>query len=91
MDLPKDAVTRAVIQDLTHRANVGLQKYGTTLADNNSDDFLQHMYEELLDAAQYIKKEMLTRDTIQELVASYPIYDAELGRVVRSIFSGKKQ
>lgn len=52
----KDDITAQVILDLAKRAEVGLKKYGTTLEDNNTDDFTQHLYEELLDAAQYSKK-----------------------------------
>ena len=38
------------------RSCVGIDKYKTTLQDNNKDDFLQHLKEELMDAALYIQK-----------------------------------
>jgi len=35
---------------------VGMSKYNTTLKSNNTDNFLLHLQEELLDAANYIEK-----------------------------------
>ncbi len=46
---------------------------------------LQHAYEEALDLAQYLKKEITTLNTIQDLVKQYP-NDAELGNIVRKIY-----
>jgi hypothetical protein len=82
----KDAITAAVMQDLKSRADLGLKKYNTTLEQNNKDNFMNHLYEELLDAAQYCKKEITTQDTIQDLVKKYP-NDAELGSLIRKIYS----
>lgn len=44
-----------VIADLVKREETGLKKYGTTVdrKDLSSADWLQHQYEELLDAALY--------------------------------------
>lgn len=52
-----DPVVEAVRKDLLDRSNVGIQKYGTTLADNKCDlrAKLQHAYEECLDQANYLK------------------------------------
>ena len=86
--LPADGITAAVMQDLCSRAERGLKKYNTTLEENNTDDFLQHLYEELLDAAQYIKKEIVILNTIQDLVRKHP-NDSELGEEVRKLY-GKK-
>jgi hypothetical protein len=86
--LPKDGITRAVISDLSDRAERGLNKYSTTLEQNNTDDFLNHLYEELLDAAQYIKKEIVTRETIQQIIKDTP-NNQDLGEKIRKVFSGK--
>ena len=85
---PADPITRSVIEDLRSRAERGLKKYNTTLGENNTDDFLQHLYEELLDAAQYIKKEITIRKNIQQLVEEHP-NDAELGEIIRITFGRK--
>ena len=83
--LPKDSITCAVMEDLKHRADRGLQKYNTTLGENNKDDFMNHLYEELLDAAQYIKKEQSFTPTIQKLIFETP-NNQELGALIRKIY-----
>ena len=47
--------TDLVIRDLLRREEFGLQKYGKYLHKHTNEDMLQHLYEELLDAAVYIK------------------------------------
>lgn len=46
-----------VIEDLKSREAKGLKTYGTTLdnAGLSQEELMQHLYEELLDAALYIK------------------------------------
>jgi hypothetical protein len=88
LERPQDNVTWEVINDLTQRAKVGFKKYGTTLESNNHQNMIQHAYEEALDLAQYLKKEITTRQTIQQLVYDYP-NDQMLGEQIRRIFSSK--
>lgn len=85
IERPKDGITWAVIQDLLQRAERGVNKYNTTLEQNNHDDFLVHLYEELLDAAQYVKKEITVRENLQQLIKKYP-NDADLGEQIRLIY-----
>jgi len=87
MDI-KDEVTKAVVDDLLTRAKRGEDKYSTTLHENNHDNFTQHLYEELLDAAQYCKKQLLVKDAIQDLIQQFP-NDYDLGEVIRATY-GKK-
>ena len=49
---------------------------------------MNHLYEELLDAAQYIKKEQSIIPDIQNLIEQCP-NNMELGSKIRSIY-GKK-
>ena len=84
----KDEITKAVIMDLVSRAKRGYKKYNTTLGENNKDDYMNHLYEELLDAAQYIKKEMSVIPEIQKLIKQYP-NDADLGEQIRLIYGQK--
>jgi len=53
-------MTDKIVEDLKKefdiRSCVGIDKYKTTLQDNNRDNFLQHLKEELMDAALYIQK-----------------------------------
>lgn len=85
----KDKITLSVIDDLESRAKRGFKKYNTTLDENNHQNMLQHAYEEALDMAQYLKKEITTLSTVQDLVIKYP-NDAELGEQIRKIY-GQKQ
>jgi hypothetical protein len=85
IDTPKDTITTSVMEDLKLRADRGLQKYNTTLGENNKDDFMNHLYEELLDAAQYIKKEQSFIPTMQKLIFETP-NDQELGILIRKIY-----
>jgi hypothetical protein len=80
--LTKDQITNLVIEDLTTRAERGYKKYSTTLYENNHQNMLQHAYEEALDMAQYLKKEITALNTIQDLVNQYP-NDADLGEQLR--------
>lgn len=53
---PKDAIVAKVIEAYKTRSEIGIAKYGTTLENNNTDDFLQHLQEELMDATLYVEK-----------------------------------
>jgi hypothetical protein len=82
----RDKITEAVIEDLKSRSERGIKKYNTTLSENNHQNMLQHGYEEALDLAQYLKKEITTLNTIQDLVKQYP-NNMELGAVIRNTYS----
>ena len=57
-----ESATTEVIKELRKRECVGLQKYGKSLNVATTEDMMQHLLEELLDAACYIKTEMMKRD-----------------------------
>jgi hypothetical protein len=80
-----DKITEAVISDLRDRSKRGINKYNTTLDQNNKDDFMNHLYEELLDAAQYVKKEMSIIPEIQKMIRENP-NNQELGEIIRNKF-----
>jgi hypothetical protein len=82
---PDDSITKAVISDLNSRADRGWSKYNTTLGQNNHENMLQHAYEEALDLAQYLKKEITTLNTVQDLVKQYP-NNQELGAKIRALY-----
>lgn len=56
IEMKRDRIVEGVIEKFRSRSEVGIKKYGTTLADNNTDDFLNHLQEELMDAILYIEK-----------------------------------
>ena len=54
----RDPIIEKVVDQLVSRSDVGYKKYGVTLEDDlgELDKWLQHLQEELLDAANYIEK-----------------------------------
>ena len=55
-ELTRDKIVLSVMRELNERSKVGIKKYGTTLEENNSDDFFKHLQEELMDAVLYLEK-----------------------------------
>jgi hypothetical protein len=51
-----------VLEDMKQRDLLGLTRYGTRLQAHNGRDSLKDVYEELLDAAVYIRTLMFERD-----------------------------
>ena len=51
-----DVIVERVKRKFDQRSVVGQNKYGTTLEENNKDDYLNHLQEELMDAVLYIEK-----------------------------------
>ncbi len=56
-----DPVIEILKQKFDERSQAGINKYGTTLADNNHDDFLMHLLEEQMDSCAYLMKLILDR------------------------------
>ena len=54
----QDTIIKKVIDKLSSRSQVGIEKYGTTLDrdDLSTKEWLQHLQEELMDACGYIEK-----------------------------------
>jgi hypothetical protein len=52
----EDQIVQQVVDSFQQRSKVGIEKYGTTLHENNTDDFLEHLQQELMDATLYIQK-----------------------------------
>jgi len=51
-----DPIVEQVKDFFDKRSEVGIKKYGTTLYENNKDNFLDHLREELHDAILYLTK-----------------------------------
>jgi hypothetical protein len=82
----KDEIVKQVLDKFQSRSDVGVRKYGTTLETNNTDNFLNHLQEELMDATLYIQKLIDQNRAITELVKSIP-NNAELGANIRRMVS----
>lgn len=58
----KPAIQDLVMQDMLARKLLGQQRYGTPLQPHNGRDMMQDLYEELLDACNYIRGAIYERD-----------------------------
>lgn len=58
MDITKDKIVLDVMNKYNNRSKLGIEKYKTTLKDNNLElrQWLIHIQEELMDATLYIEK-----------------------------------
>lgn len=57
----EDSITLDVIKDLKERERFGALKYGKFLTHHTTEDTLNHLYNELLDAALYVRVEIKKR------------------------------
>ena len=67
----EDPIVKQVTDKINQRSQVGIKKYKTTLAENNTDDFLTHLQEELFDASLYIEKLKEQKDNYFLLLGRY--------------------
>jgi hypothetical protein len=56
------AIQDLVMADVAKRKEQGITKYGTALQPHNGRDALVDLYQELLDACQYIRQLLFERD-----------------------------
>ena len=82
----QDKIVENDRQKLWERSQVGIKKYNTTLDENNHDNYLNHLQQELMDAANYIEKLLVQRTNITDLVKIYS-NNQELGEIIRKIYS----
>ena len=56
--MKKDEIVEKVINEFRARSERGIEKYGTTLQENELSplEWLKHLQEELMDAVLYIEK-----------------------------------
>jgi hypothetical protein len=80
----RDKIVETVINKYEDRSYIGIAKYGTTLEENNKDNYLKHLQEELMDATLYLEKIMFLNKEITRLVKDHP-NDCELGMLIRNM------
>lgn len=73
----RDEIVEKVVDKFYERSQTGITKYGTTLEQNNKDNFFNHALEESMDLSLYLMK-------IMEVVKSTP-NDQELGAKIRQM------
>jgi hypothetical protein len=79
-----DQIVLEVIEKYAQRSEIGINKYGTTLEQNNHDNYLKHLQEELMDATLYLQKLISFDKEITKLVRDHP-NDTELGMKIRNL------
>jgi hypothetical protein len=64
LPIPSDSpdVQSMVIDDLIQRRQLGIARYGTPLQPGNGRDAFRDLYEEILDAACYLRQLIAERD-----------------------------
>ena len=71
----QDKIVEQVVDKYYERSQVGITKYGTTLENNNKDNYLLHAQEEAMDLSLYLQK-------LIEIVRDTP-NDEQLGEKIR--------
>ena len=79
-----DHIVESVVWKFQKRSELGISKYGTTLQQNNKDNYLLHLQQELMDATLYIEKLMHLEQELTILVKKHP-NDSELGYAIRKM------
>ena len=69
----EDKIVLQVIDEFKKRSEAGIKKYGTTLEQNDNDDFIQHLREELMDAILYLTKVKHERIMKSEKIVKYTL------------------
>ena len=80
----KDVIVEQVVDKYQRRSELGILKYGTTLAQNNKDNYLVHLQQELMDASLYIEKLLSLEREITILVNKH-LNNEDLGEAVRRL------
>jgi hypothetical protein len=78
-----DQVVENVVNKYYQRSEIGAKKYGTTLYENDKDNYLKHLQEELMDATLYLQKLMDMKEELTILVNTFG-NDADLGAAIRN-------
>lgn len=67
----EDKIVTQIVDKFKQRSKIGIKKYNTTLAENNTDDFYEHLSEELMDSLLYLQKIKEQKDTYFLLLGRY--------------------
>ena len=67
----EDKIVTQIVEKFKQRSEIGIKKYNTTLAENNTDDFYEHLSEELMDSLLYLQKIKEQKDTYFLLLGRY--------------------
>jgi hypothetical protein len=85
----RDTVVQGVCADLRARSELGLKKYGIGLDANGNThrQRLQHLYEELLDGANYIKGAIMQLDGVLDAATAPAAPEADIKELAKRIYA----
>jgi hypothetical protein len=81
-----DNVVDNVRAKLLERSKIGIRKYGTTLQQNNKDNYIEHAQMEAMDLCNYLEKLLIQKEDIKQIIQNYP-NDEQLGEYIRAKYS----
>jgi hypothetical protein len=70
-EIKEDKIVTKIVEKFKQRSEIGIKKYNTTLEENNTDDFFEHLSEELMDSLLYLQKIKEQKDTYFKLLGRY--------------------
>lgn len=85
-NIATDNIVESVVDTFRDRSKFGVAKYGTTLQDNDSDDFLKHLQEELMDATLYIEKLRTAKSFLTKTEEPPTVSSSQLSQYLHSIY-----
>lgn len=85
-NISTDNIVESVVDTFRDRSKIGVAKYGTTLQDNDSDDFLKHLQEELMDATLYIEKLRTAKSSWVKTEEQPTISSTQLSQYLHSLY-----
>lgn len=89
-NLSSDPVVNQVIERQIQRSDIGIPKYGCTLADNNLTEleWLVHLQDELLDGANYTQV-LINKRKQEKLEFLRKKVEREIAEIIKSILKSK--
>lgn len=85
-NISTDNIVESVVNTFRDRSKIGVAKYGTTLQENDSDDFLKHLQEELMDATLYIEKLRTAKSFLTKAEEQPTVSSSQLSQYLHSIY-----
>ena len=70
-EIKEDKIVTQIVDKFKQRSEIGIKKYNTTLEENNTDDYYEHLSEELMDSLLYLQKIKEQKDTYFLLLGRY--------------------
>lgn len=79
-----EGIEKKVCEDIARRQELGINKYGQSVADNPLSlvEWLNHAYEECLDQAVYLAR---TMDELTKIMSNDAMKSVDINKIVETI------